>query len=154
MQVRMRQGRWTVMAAAVAVMTMAVIGASYWYTVEPAPAVKVRWRGDVTEAQRSDLERRYRLVAPIAMDGRTVTYNALDTSAANLEALVGDAAVEDTGDIDRMRFTIAPDVPYGTRWMWAADRVPVLREPGVIPVMVGVCAIVIGLAAVRRERRL
>jgi hypothetical protein len=152
MQVSMRQGRWSLAAAAVAVIVLAAIGTTYWYTIEPAPAVKVRWRADVTDARRRQLERRYRLVDPIATDGRTVTYNALDTSVSNLEALVGDTAVEDTGDIDRRQFTIAADVPYGTRWMWAADRLPLVREPGVVPALVAASALVVGVGAVRRRR--
>lgn len=153
MQVRMRQGRWTIVAAGTVAVVLAVIAGTYWYTVEPAPAVKVRWRADVTDVHRQSLERRYRLVDPIASEGRTVTYNLLDTSTGNLEAIVGDPAVEDTGDIDRQRFAVAPDVPYGTRWMWVGDRLPVLRTPAVVPALVAAGALALGAIAVREVRR-
>ena len=153
MQVSMQRGRRTIVAAAIAAVMLAVVAGTYWYTVEPAPAVKVRWRADVTDVQRRSLERRYRLVDPIASEGRTVTYNLLDASTGNLEALVGDPAVEDTGDIDRQRFMLPPDFPYGTRWMWVGDRLPVLRTPGVVPALVAAGALALVAAVAREVRR-
>ena len=152
MPLSMRPVRWPAAIAFVAAVLVAIGGATYWYTVEPAPAVKVRWRAEVTPEQRRDLERQFRLVDAIAADGRTITYNLLDTSAANLEALVTDSAVEDTSDIDRTRYTLPPDIAYGTRWMWAADRIAGLRRPGVVPAIVGLCAVAIagGIVAVWR----
>src|SRR5689334_19090 len=92
MQIRMRAGRGTIVVAVLAAVALAAIAATYWYTVEPAPAVKVRWRAGIGSEDRRAAERRYRLVAPIAAEGRSVTYNLLDTSAVNIDALISDPA--------------------------------------------------------------
>jgi hypothetical protein len=156
MQVNMRRLPWPSRSAAVAAAILAVLGAVYWYTVEPAPAVKVRWRDGVTAGQRAALQRRFRLVDPIAAEGRTITYNLLDTSRRNLQAIVAESAVEDTSEFDRIQLTLPADAPYGTRWTWLANRLPVTRLPGVMAAVVTACLLVLGLSALRavRARRL
>ena len=151
----MRIARGPAVVAALAALLLAMLGAVYWYTVEPAPAVKVRWREGLAADQRAALERRFRLVDPILVEGRTVTYNVLDTSRENLRAIVTAGEVEDTNEIDRARYTLRPDVPYGTRWMWLADRLPLLRLPGAVTAVVAACLALLGwsLRAVLRVRR-
>lgn len=151
----MRRGRGPAIAAAVALFVLALIGGTYWYTVEPAPAVKVRWREGIGADRQAELERRFLLFDPVAPEGRSATYTLLDTSAANIEAIVEAPEVEDTYDIERQRYTVQPAAPYGTRWMWLAHRVPLLRTPGVVETIVAACAVVLigaGLAALRKRR--
>jgi hypothetical protein len=140
----MRIARGPMIAAIGAAVLLAALAAVYWYTIEPAPAVKVRWREGLAADQRAALERRFRLVDPILVEGRTVTYNVLDTSRENLRAIVTAGEVEDTNEIDRARFTLRPDVPYGTRWMWLADRLPLLRLPGAVMAVIVACLAALG----------
>ena len=127
---------------------LASLGVTYYFTVEPALTVKVRWRATVTPDQRSDLERQFLLVRPVLDQGRTYRYDLLDTSPSNMEALVRDPAVEDTADIDTVHYTLPPDYPYGTSWTWAAYRVPILRAPGVVETVVGISAMTLVVPAV------
>lgn len=134
------RGRSWVVIPIVGAIVLASLGITYYFTVEPALTVKVRWRATVTPVQRAELERQFLLVRPMPDQGRTYRYDLLDTSPSNMEALVHDPAVEDTADIDTVRYTLPPDYPYGTSWTWAAYRVPILREPGVVEAVVGISA--------------
>ena len=107
---------------------LAALGIAYWLTLEPAPAIRVRWREDVTSDQQATLERKYLLSSARAPQGRSIAYDLLDTRRANIEALVLDPAAADTADIDRDAFEVPFDKPYGDRWMWVAHRTPVLRD--------------------------
>jgi hypothetical protein len=135
------RGRARVLIPIAGAVVLAALGVTYYFTVEPAPTVKVRWRATVTPDQRSDLEREFLLVRPTPDERRTYRYDLLDTSPSNVEALVHDPAVEDTADIDPVHYTWPPDYPYGSSWTWAADRVPILRAPGVVETVVGVSAV-------------
>jgi hypothetical protein len=137
--------RLTTAAALVAI----ALGAAYYFTIEPSPTVSIRWREDVTEAQRAALERRYLLVKPTVHESRTFRYDLLDVSRSNLEAMVNEPALEDSGNIDRHTLVFPPDYPYGTSWMWLAHRIPVLRARGVVPALAGGCVVVMALGLVR-----
>lgn len=108
---------------------LGLLGAAYWLTVEPAPRVRVLWRPDLSSARQAALAQRYLL-----LNGRdrlpegSVAYDLLDTSAANIRAIVADPAILDTNDIERHTFVVPFDVDYGGEWMWVAHRTPVLRD--------------------------
>lgn len=108
---------------------LALLGFAWWLTHEPAPSIRVRWRDDVSPEHQVAMERRYRLSNGRAPQGRSIAYDLLDTSRGNVEALVRDPDVADTQDVDRDRYAIPFDTAYGERWMWAADRMPGLRDP-------------------------
>jgi hypothetical protein len=72
------------------------------------PRVHVRWRDDVTLAERRVLEEQYRLEAAEPVDGATWRYELHDRSPENVGALVQDGAVADTGYIDRETLAV-PD---------------------------------------------
>lgn len=129
------------------------LGAAYYFTYEPAPRIAVRWPPGIDAGRRQQLERRFLIVKP-ATDRDRVEYDLLDTSRDNVEALVRDPDVADTDRVDRQRFTLPLDVPYGTSWMWVAHRTPVLRIPGVVSAILGVCvlALVVGIAGELRSR--
>lgn len=140
--------RARVLIPIVAAIVLASFGITYYFTVEPAPTVKVRWRATVTPEQRAELEREFLLVRPKPDERRTYRYDLLDDSPSNMEALVHDPAVEDTADIDTVHYTLPPDYPYGTSWTWAAYRVPILRAPGVVETVVGISAVALVVPAV------
>jgi hypothetical protein len=103
---------------------------AYNVTHEPAPGVRVRWRDGTPDWQRQVLEMKYRLGQPSRPEGLSYSYVLFDTSRRNIMALVNDPRVSDTNDIDRRSF----DVPWATAqrsrlMMWAADRIPGLRQP-------------------------
>ena len=52
------------------------------------PRIHVRWRDDVAEAQRLELERRYRLVRGEPLPGTTWRYELDDRSSENVRSLI------------------------------------------------------------------
>jgi hypothetical protein len=102
----------------------------YLLTYEPAPSVRVRWRDGTSDMRRRILEMKYRLAQPAAPEGLSYAYVLLDTSRRNIETMIKDPEVADTGDIDRKNFEVPWETAANTRTiMWAADRVPWLRQP-------------------------
>jgi hypothetical protein len=105
---------------------------AYDLTYEPALWVRVRWRDGTGDWRRAWLERTYRLGDPVNPEGLGYSYILYDTSRRNIEAMVTDPEVADTHDIDRDKFEVPWETQqYSERWMWVADRVPVLRQPEV-----------------------
>jgi hypothetical protein len=66
--------------------------------------VHVRWKGDVPEPERLDLERRFRLTDPRTSDGASWEYLLVDASTANIRALVQNPRVDDTEHLNRIRY--------------------------------------------------
>jgi hypothetical protein len=64
----------------------------------------VRWRPDVIEAQRVDLERHFGLTDGHQTKGTTWAYTLADASSSNIRAIVQDEWVADTAYINRIRF--------------------------------------------------
>ena len=58
--------------------------------------VHVRWRPDVVDEARADLESRFSLLQPQHLDGNTFGYDLGDETWWNIRALVRDPAVVDT----------------------------------------------------------
>jgi hypothetical protein len=114
-------------------------------TLEPSSAgIKVRWAPAVDDAVRLAAERRYGLSEGSPGDTRTWSYTLTDPSQENVRALVGDAAVEDTADIDRAAFRPSRESTRG-RWprsesplATAALRVVVVLAGFLAPICAGV----------------
>jgi hypothetical protein len=70
------------------------------------PRIHVRWRDDVADTQRLDLERRYSLGRGERLQGTTWRYELDDRSPGNVGALIEDAHVVDTAYIDRPTLTV------------------------------------------------
>ena len=64
--------------------------------------INVRWISELADDTRLNLERRYRLADGVALDERTWRYTLEDPSAANVLALIREAAVDDTHGVDRL----------------------------------------------------
>src|SRR4030095_11672995 len=93
----MRRGRrlWAVLAALL-VVALALVKVDTIY-----PRVHVRWRADLSPAQRGILEQRYNLTEPGRIETDTWEYRLRDTSPGNVGALVREPAAADTAYIDR-----------------------------------------------------
>lgn len=110
---------------------LAALAFAYWFTYEPAPGIRVRWRDHVSQELQESRERKYMLSnrrAPHPDAPRSLAYDLLDTSRSNIEALVKDPAVYDTNDIDdEDAFQVRLGTAYGDEWLWVAHRTPLLR---------------------------
>jgi len=95
------------------------------------PLIRVRWADSVDDAQRLSRESALRLRSGPLHADRTWNYDLLDTSPANIRALVTDPAVEDTDGIDRQRFRIAlPEVTIAQRLTTAFPALERIAGPG------------------------
>ena len=146
-------------AAIVAAVLLTLIGGAYYFTWEPAPLVAIRWRDGTTFDRRVEIERWFGLVRGRELEGRTVTYDLVDTRPANIQELLEQPEVEPAGNIDETTYAVPADVPYGSGGMWIGDRLPEARAYRVVPVVVAVCGLVIAYAVVkgiaaRRKRAL
>ena len=136
------------MSVAVGLFGLAALAFAYWFTYEPAPSVRVRWRDHVTFDEQVSLERKYLLVnreGPHPDARRSFGYALLDTRRSNIEALVKDSAVFDTNDIEdeEGQFYVRLGTAYSDRWMWVAHRVPLLRYARVRWVLIAALALMV-----------
>jgi len=79
-----------------------------------APRVHVRWAEGIADAQRSQLEERFVLLAGRRRDGSTWEYDLAEPSPSTIQALLRSPAVGDTHYIDRSTGAAAPNAPRGT----------------------------------------
>jgi hypothetical protein len=108
---------WASVTTVVAASVLLACGVAYYLTYEPSVRIGVRWRNEVTEERRGELERRFRLVNGVPT-GTTFRYDLLDTRRTNIEALIKDPNAEDTESVSRTLFEAPPDIEYGQSWMW------------------------------------
>jgi hypothetical protein len=102
---RLRIGRIAgVFLAAFAIGTVAAAGVLSMTLSSEPPPIHVRWKAGLSDAQRTELERRFGLARGEFREGTTYAYNLLDTSTDNIRALVQDPRVDDTSDVNRLRF--------------------------------------------------
>lgn len=66
--------------------------------------INVRWKADVADAERVDLERRFQLTNGDHSEGTTWRYQLADSSTANIQALIQHPRVDDTAHLNRIRF--------------------------------------------------
>ncbi len=89
-------------------------------TTSHAPTIKIRWKETVTDAERRSLEQTFQLVNAEATAPRSFNYDLIDSRQAVIKAIVQHAAVDATGDLDPVRFTISTAAERGdtVRWLW------------------------------------
>ena len=112
--------------AATSGIVLITFAVAYYLTYEPAPEIRILWRAGLEPERRAELEHRFLLVNSLPFEDR-LTYDLLDTSRENVEALVHERDIQDSDRVDRVGFTIPPDIPYGSSWMWVAHRSPDTR---------------------------
>jgi hypothetical protein len=140
----------------IAALVLAALAGARYATYERAPGMSIRWREDVTDARRRQLERGFRLARGRAAEGRTMTYDLLDLRSSNVRALIAHPQVEDTGYLDRTTFNVPANAPFGQGGMWVGTRMPVLRIRGVVPALAIACVIFLASPLIRagwRRRR-
>jgi hypothetical protein len=87
-----------------------------WVTLASGPVpMHVRWKPGATDAERIALEQRFHLTEGVVTEGTTRAYLLADTSTTNIRALVEHPSVEDTADINRIRFRPAFKFDRGRR---------------------------------------
>ena len=77
--------------------------------------VNVRWQPSADVAERQRLETQWQLVDGQEISPSTWRYDLTAPSEGRLRAIVAHAAVADTHNIDRERYTIAPEAPRTAR---------------------------------------
>src|SRR5689334_19970406 len=74
-----------------------------------ARRVHIRWREDVDDASRQELERTLGLRESEFVEGRTWRYRLMDRSRGAIERIVASPRVEDTLHLDRSEYRLAAD---------------------------------------------
>ena len=129
-------------------------------TFDPRPvSIHVRWAPIVEDTVREEAEYRYHLSEGELLEGRTWAYTLNDRSRTNIGALVSDAVIEDTHDIDRSTLRVSPSAPrrpYPTSHQWIPRS---LRVVTILGLFIGLIAISWGLlergpCREQREKRL
>jgi hypothetical protein len=143
---RPRRRRWRAWALALVALAAAV--AALLEVTVSGPVISVRWREELRDSVRQELERRYSLVAGAQQTATTWRYRLADRSRENVAALVRDPVVEDTHDVDRDAMTVGrPSIDVGLRplpFPFSTDRdFPDLRQLFQIQ---SLCAILAALA--------
>lgn len=147
-----RQRAWC--ATAIGVGGLVVFALAYWFTYEPAPSVRVSWRPGTTIEQQQALERKYMLANRRAPMSGSLAYDLLDTTHANIDALLKDPAVVDSNDIDDQWARVRLGTAYDDEWMWVADRTPLLRDVRIRWALLATLAVtaVVGMRGLLRPR--
>jgi hypothetical protein len=79
-----------------------------------APRVHVRWSEDVSDAQRTELERRFSLLQGRHREAGTWEYDLRDVTPSSVRELIANPSVADTHYLDRVSGEVAADAPPGT----------------------------------------
>lgn len=79
-----------------------------------APRVHVRWSEDVSDAQRTELERRFSLLQGRHREAATWEYDLQDVTPSSVRELIANPSVADTHYLDRVSGDVAADAPPGT----------------------------------------
>lgn len=102
--------------------------------LDPAPdrRVNVRWKEEIDEGTRKDIEGRHHLLKPEHIEETTWSYVLGDESRTGIARLVDDPAVADTHGIDRAARTIDIQEPL---YVWMQRWIPLFRlqiAPGIL----------------------
>jgi len=102
-----RYASWRATALALALLGACLPAATRVLAGPQGAIVHVRWDPSLDPAARQALEARFRLTDGQRLDADTWRYDLIDPSNDNIRALVNDAAVADTHDIDRPNYSLA-----------------------------------------------
>jgi hypothetical protein len=93
-----------VFAAAFVIATAAAAGVLSLTLSKDPPPLHVRWKPGMSEGERAVLERQFGLTEGEFREGTTYAYRLTNTSTDNIRALVQHPRVDDTADINRIRY--------------------------------------------------
>ena len=99
-------------------------------TWEYAPSIHVQWKVGLPADERAALENRFQLVLDQQTGANDWAYDLLDTSPANIQALIEHPAVADTMDLDRDAYRPRGNAAVGDHTAWLIHRLPVSRYLG------------------------
>jgi hypothetical protein len=120
---------------------------------ERAAYVHVRWKPDVSEAARAEVERSHGLRPVEFREQRTWGYFLSDQSTENIRAIIRHPAVEDTHNVDRDAFFVLDTAERGDYTSggpaWIARM---LEFFGRTSLLVGAGALLVGAFRTWRER--
>jgi hypothetical protein len=111
---RTERRRIRALAAASVVMLLATATVRVSAPSPFAPRVHVRWSEDVSDARRTELERRFALVRGHHREAATWEYDLVDVTPSAVRELIADPSVADTHYLDRVSGEVAADAPPGT----------------------------------------
>jgi hypothetical protein len=136
-----------VLAGIAAVSALVALWPDHSPAAPPPPVINVRWAAGVDDATRVALERRFSLTEQERTnDPNTRVYQIADVSRSNVEAIVRNAAVDDTHHVDRAVFTVErPPRPW--------YRYPNRALLAVTAVGLWICGFVLPPLAARAIRR-
>jgi hypothetical protein len=101
----LRLGRIAAVLAAAFVVGAPVAALVLSSTLSRAPVpMHIRWKAGTNATDRVDLERRFHLLDGVYTERNTWAYHLADPSTDNIRAIVQHPAVEDTEDLNRIRF--------------------------------------------------
>jgi hypothetical protein len=114
--------------------------------------IHVRWQSSVDESTRRSLESRFRLADGQRLGGATWRYDLTDPRPDNIRALVNDAQVADTHDLDRSTYSITPSAVRTDRRQRFGDagRTMVAAADRLAMVLLALALGVVALPVVRR----
>jgi hypothetical protein len=95
--------------AAKLVLLAAIAGVAVASIPRPPVPLNIRWAPHVTDAERTELERRFGLTNGELREGTTRHYLLFDSSRSNIAAIVDHPAVADTSNIDRDERRLKPE---------------------------------------------
>lgn len=120
---------------------------------ERAAYVHVRWKPDVTEAVRAEVERSHGLSPVEFREQRTWGYFLSDQSTENIRAIVRHPAVEDTHNVDRDTFVVLDTAERGDYTSggsaWIARLLEFFSRASLL---LGAAALIVGAFRTWRDR--
>ena len=100
-----RLGRIIALLAGAFVVGIAIAAAVLSFTLSRAPVpMHVRWKGGISASERVALEQRFHLQDPVQTAATTWAYHLADTSTDNIRAIIQHPQVDDTEDLNRIKF--------------------------------------------------
>ena len=106
---------WLIRALTLGLLAITLPHAARGLYGPPGAEVNIRWQPSVGAAERQRLETEWQLVAGQEVSPSTWRYDLAAPSEGRLRAIVAHAAVADTHNIDRQRYTLAPEAPRTAR---------------------------------------
>ena len=115
--------------------------------------IHVRWQSSVDAATRSTLEARFHLRDGERLEADTWRYDLVDTDPGNIRAIVDEASVADTHDLDRSTYSLSPSaVRTDRRQRFGNAGLAIVRLADRLALgLLALAAVVLALPSLKRE---